>query len=108
MKKLLAAAAVVAALTGMTSVMPASAAPPTATVSPGYDAALAASRSTDLRPTDVSSRRYYRRYRGYYGRRYYRPSYGYGYGNPYYGGGYYGRPYYGGGYGPGIGFRFGF
>ena len=102
MKKFLAAAAVVAALTGIASVTPASAAPPTATVSPGYDAALVASR-----PTDVSSRRYYRRYRGYYGPRYYRPAYGYG--NPYYGGGgYYGRPYYGGGYGPGIGFRFGF
>ena len=62
MKKFLAAAAFAAALsiTGLVSATPASAAPPTATVSPGYDARLAASQSTD-----ISARRYYRRY-GYY------------------------------------------
>jgi hypothetical protein len=40
--------------------------------------------------TDLSARRYYRRY---YGHRYYRPYYGYGPG-PYYGYGYGYRPYY--------------
>jgi hypothetical protein len=91
MKKFLAAAtfAVALSLTGLVST-PASAAPPTATVSPGYDARLAASQSTD-----ISARRYYRRY-GYY-RPYYRPYYA-----P--------RPYYYGGYGyyrrPGIYFGF--
>lgn len=111
MKKLIAAAAVAAAvsLTGFAVATPAIAAPPTATVSPGYDARLAESRTAKVAPTDVSSRRY-RRYRGYYGPRYYRPygygyrPYGYGY-NPYYA-----RPYYGGPrvYGPGFGFGFGF
>ena len=82
----------------------ASAAPPTATVSPGYDARLAASG-----PTDVSARRYYRRYyRPYAYHRYYNS---YGYYRPH---GYrpYGYPYgyYGGGprfYGPGFSFGFG-
>ena len=95
MKKFLAAAtiAVALSLTGLVSVTPASAAPPTATVSPGYDARLAASQSTD-----ISARRYYRRY-GYY-RPYYRPYYA-----PYYAP----RPYYYGGYGyrrPGLYFGF--
>ena len=90
MKKFLAAAtfAVALSLTGLVSATPASAAPPTATVSPGYDARLAASQSTD-----ISSRRYYRRY-GYY-RPYYRPYYAPRYyaPAPYYGGyGYYRRP----------------
>jgi hypothetical protein len=110
MRTLIAAAAVTAAIafTGAAS-SPANAAPPTATVSLGYDARLAASK-----PTDVSARRYYRRYyRPYrygYGPRYYRP-YGYGY-SPYYYGRPYGYPYgyYGGGprfYGPGFSFGFG-
>lgn len=120
MKKFVGAAVVAAALSlaGWMSLVPASAAPPVATVSPGYDARLAASRSTD-----ISARRYYRRY-GYHPRRYYRPHYrpyyrpyGYGYGYrpdyyrpyPYYGyggyGGYgYGRRF----YGPGLGFGFRF
>ena len=92
MMKFLAPAAFAAALslTGLVSATPASAAPPTATVSPGYDARLAASQSTD-----ISARRYYRRY-GY--RPYYRQPY---YAQPYYAP----RPYYGGyGYG-GYGYR---
>ena len=97
MKKFLAAAAFAVAfsLTGLVSATPASAAPPTATVSPGYDARLAASQSTD-----ISARRYYRRY-GYY-RPYYRPYYAPRYYAP--------APYYGGyGYGyrrPGLYFGF--
>lgn len=122
MKRFVGAAVVAAALSlaGWMSLAPASAAPPTATVSPGYDARLA-----ETRPTDVSAqRRYYRRYG--YGPRYYRPYYRpyyqpyyqpyyyrprpyyyrpYGYGYSPYGYGY--RPY---GYGPGYGYgpRFGF
>ena len=122
MKKFVGAAVVAAALSfaGWMSLAPASAAPPVATVSPGYDARLAAAQ-----PTDVSARRrYYRRYgyyRPYYYRPYpyyrpyyygyrpfYRPYYGYGYGGPYYRPAYY-RPY---GYGypfyrPGFSFGFG-
>lgn len=90
MRKFLAAAgfAVALSLTGLVSTTPASAAPPTATVSPGYDARLAASQSTD-----ISARRYYRRY-GYYRPYYYRPYRPYYYNPyPYYGGyGYYRRP----------------
>ena len=92
MKRIFAAAAVAAALslTGLMSTTPASAAPPTATVSPGYDVRLAASQSTD-----ISAHRYYRRYgyRPYYAPRRY-------YAQPYYAP----RPYYGGG-GYGYGYR---
>lgn len=112
MRKLVGAAVVVAALSfaGGMWVAPANAAPPVATVSPGYDAQLAQSRSTD-----ISARRYYRRY-GYYGPRYYRPYYRpyayrpypyYGY-RPYYRPYGYGYPYGGYGYGPRFGFGFGF
>ena len=133
MRKFVGAALVAAALSfaGWMSLAPASAAPPVATGSPGYDARLAAAK-----PTDVSARRrHYRRY-GYYRpyyRRYYRPypyyrpyyygyrpfyrpylGYGYGY-RPYYyrpygyGYGYGYRPYGFGSpfYGPGFGFGFG-
>jgi hypothetical protein len=92
MKKFLAAAvfAVALSLTGFVSATPASAASPTVTV-----ATDAASQSTD-----ISARRYYRRYgyRPYYAPRYYAPRY------------YAPRPYYGGyGYGyrrPGLYFGF--
>lgn len=119
MRKFVGAAVVAAALSfaGWMSLAPASAAPPVATVSPGYDARLA-----EAKPTDVSAqRRYYRRYgygpryyrpyyRPYYQPYYYRPrpyyyrpyGYGYGYGYPYGGYGY--RPY---GFGPRFGFGFG-
>ena len=116
MRKIMGAAVIAAALSfvGRMLLVPASAAPPVATVSPGYDARLAESK-----PTDVSARRrYYRRYG--YGPRYYRPYYApryyyrprpyyyrpYGYGYSPYGYGY--RPY-GYGYRPyGFGPRFGF
>ena len=96
MMKFLAAAAfaVALSLTGLVSATPASAASPTATVSTD-----AASQSTD-----ISARRYYRRYgyRPYYGPRYYRPYYAPRYYAP--------APYYGGyGYGyrrPGLYFGF--
>jgi len=101
MKKMLGAAiaAGVLGLAGGALVIPAQAASPAATVSPGYD-----SQAT---PTDVSAQRYYRRYpRRYYAPRYYRPYYApYGYYSPYYRP----SPYYGYGYArPGIGFSFGF
>jgi len=107
MKKFVGAAVVAAALSvaGWMFVAPASAAPPVATVSPGYDAQLVQSRSTD-----ISARRYYRRYyRPYYGYRpyYYRPYPYYGY-RPYYRPYGYGYPYGGYGYGPRFGFGFGF
>lgn len=115
MRKLVGAAVVAAALsfTGLVSVAPANAAPPVATVSPGYDAQLAQARSTD-----ISARRYYRGYYRPYYRRYYRPYYGYrphyyrpypyyGY-RPYYRPYGYGYPYGGYGYGPRFGFGFGF
>ena len=93
MKKFLAAAAVAVALslTGLLFATPSSAASPAATVSQD-----GASQSTD-----ISARRYYRRY-GY--RPYYRQRY---YAQPYYAP----RPYYGGSYGygyrqPGLYFRF--
>ncbi len=98
MKKILGAAVVAAALslTTLVSATPVSAAPPTATASPRYDTHLAVSQSTD-----ISARRYYRRYgyRPYYAPRRY-------YAQPYYAP----RPYYGGyGYGyrrPGLYFGF--
>ena len=94
MKFLAAAAfAVALSLTGLVSATPASAASPTATVSTD-----AASQSTD-----ISARRYYRRY-GYRPYYYARPYYAPRYYRPYYAP----RPYYGGyGYG-GPGIRFGF
>lgn len=93
MKKFLAAAgfAVALSLTGLVSTTPASAAPPIATIPPGYDARLAQSQS-DLTPVHYRYRRYgyyrpYRYYRPYYAPRYYAPApyyggYGYGYRRP--------------------------
>ena len=90
MKTIFGALIVAAALTVAGSMsMPAQAKSPLTTVSDKV-------QTTETMPTDVSARRYYRRYG--YGRRVYRP-YGYGGYRPY-------RPYgYGGGYGyrrPGI------
>ena len=93
------------------NITPASAAPPVATTSPGYDARLAA------RVTDVSAQRrhrhyhhrHYRHYRPYYRPHgYYGP--GYGYYRPAYRPYYY-RPYYYRPYSPVVpfyGFGFGF